>query len=53
MTEKVIDLPQYRAELMIAEAALLTQESERGLVAILADWFSPKVTGLADPTQIL
>ena len=37
----------------MAEAAHLTEESERMLLAALADWFSAKVTGLADPTQIL
>ena len=50
MTDKVIDLSQYRAELMVAEVAHLTEESEWMLVAALADWFSNKVRGPADPT---
>lgn len=37
----------------MAEAARLTAESKRGLLAAPADWFSAKVTGLADPTQFL
>lgn len=37
---------------MVAEVAHLTEESERMLVAALADWFSAKVTELANQRKL-